>query len=272
MEVESARGNDLGRMLDEAERRIREHPAAIEHGMCLSIEWSLTAVFQPNLREVLALLDAAATDETLAIELIQNVRPPIVREQFHRLVAQRLHNYLASAASLVDHVRRVMRDRNGDIADEFQRRKSVVLADPEIRFVFDLRHYTVHRALPLIGHRFAEKSGGPFESEVQIGVPALKEWDGWSNVSQGFLQRSADSIPLRPLIRKHGDFVGSLNVWLHNALADANAARLSEVDQLVVARNAILVGGDLELARRITAESTARRSLVTDTQAGRSHA
>jgi hypothetical protein len=50
------------------------------------------------------LLDEASTNEELAVELIQNARPPIVRERFHAVATQRLHNYLASAQSLVEHL------------------------------------------------------------------------------------------------------------------------------------------------------------------------
>jgi hypothetical protein len=160
-----------------------------------------------------------------------------------------------------------MRGRSGEIADEFERRKGVVLADPDVRFVFELRHYTVHRALPLIGHRFTERAGEGLESEVQLDVVTLRDWDRWSNVSQHFLAQSVDLIPLRPLIRKHGELVGELNVWLHNALTALNAPRLSEVNQLVLARNTILVGGDPELGKRITAETTARRSSVPEAPA-----
>jgi hypothetical protein len=60
----------------------------------------------------------------------------------------------------------------------------------------------------------------------------------------------------------HGESVGQLNVWLVDTLGEANEPRLAEVNRLVVARNAILVGGDLEVAERITAETSVRRSVM----------
>lgn len=261
MQGESNTGMDLSAKLDEAERRIAEHPAAVEHAQCGLIEWSVTAVFLPNLRELLGLLDAAATNQDLAFELIQNVRPPIVRDQFQRVVTQRLHNYLASTVSLVDHVRRVMKDRDDDIANEFELRKAALLVEqPAIPFVHDLRHFTLHRALPFIGHRLTETEGH-LDSEVQLGVASLQTWDRWSSASRTFLRTSGDSIPLRHVIRHQGQSVADLNMWLLNALNEANAPRLAEVNRLVVARNAILHGVDQEAAERITAETSARRSL-----------
>jgi hypothetical protein len=43
-----------------------------------------------------------------------------------------------------------------------------------------------------------------------------------------------------------------LNARLLNELSNANAQALDEVNALVVARNAILTGGDLAEARRIS--------------------
>lgn len=43
-----------------------------------------------------------------------------------------------------------------------------------------------------------------------------------------------------------------LNGWLLKELASANASALDEVNELVVARNAILTGGDLEAASRMS--------------------
>lgn len=123
---------DLYGELKAAERRIFEHPGYKERMELQALELSITAVFVPNLRELRALLEAASTNEELAFELIQNVREPTVREQFHAQTTQRLPNYLASAQSLVDHVRRLMRDRAGPIAKEFERRKAALLQNPEV--------------------------------------------------------------------------------------------------------------------------------------------
>jgi hypothetical protein len=53
--------------------------------------------------------------------------------------------------------------------------------------------------------------------------------------------------------------VVELNLWLYGRLADANADALAEVDELVVKRNAILGGLDMEEARSVTEEWTRRR-------------
>jgi hypothetical protein len=75
--------------LREPERRITKHPGYQEYLLCLAFERSLTAVFIPNWKELLALLDQVATDPSLALEMVQNVRPPDVREKFQSDTTQR---------------------------------------------------------------------------------------------------------------------------------------------------------------------------------------
>ena len=100
-------------------------------------------VFLPNWREILALLDRAANDGALAMELVQNVRAPTVREQFRAQTIQRLHNYVAGTATLIDHSRRLMKGRSGTIVSEFETMKTSLEQNPEVPFVKDLRNFTL---------------------------------------------------------------------------------------------------------------------------------
>jgi hypothetical protein len=220
------------------------------------------------LRELLTLLEQAATDEQLAIELVQNVRPPIVRERFQALVTQRLHNYLASTTSLVDHVRRVMRGRSDPLAEEYERRKAALRQHPEVDFMVGLRNFTLHRALPLVGHMLSIQNvntpGQSMASEVQLSVAELLDWKGWSMGSRTYVKGQGDGVVLRAVVRLHGELIASFNVWLHTQLVTENAGGIEELNRLVVARNAELIGGDVELAKRVTDEWTARRSGLSD--------
>lgn len=241
--------------LRRAERRIFDHPGYKEYRELEALERSVSGVLIPNLKELLSLLDAAATNEELAIELIQNVREPVVRERFHAATTQRLHNYLASAQSLIDHVRRLMRGRVGPIVEEFERRKAEVLENPEVPFVVDLRNFTLHRTLPFFAHRLSmTKVNTPeqaMESEVELAVGQLLEWDNWSKPSRKYLESQGETVVLRTVIKKHGELVISLNGWLHNELSGANDSALEEVNRLVVEANAIFTGGDLDEAEQL---------------------
>jgi hypothetical protein len=246
--------DDQSEELRAAKRRIEEHPGYKEYRELEALERSIIGVFVPNLHELVALLDAAATNEELAIELVQNVREPVVRDEFHAQVTQRLHNYLASAQSLVDYVRRLIRGRTGKITEEFERRKAETLRNLEVPFMVDLRNYTLHRTLPFLGHRLSltqiSTPEQKMESEVQLSTAQLLAWRGWSSDGRAFLEQSGEAVFLRPVVKRHGQLLLGLNSWLHNELSRANDPAREEANELVVDLNTILTGGDRETAER----------------------
>jgi hypothetical protein len=250
-------GQSVSERLREAGRRIAEHPGYREYLELDALGRSISAVFVPNRDEVLSLLEAASSDWRLAFELVQNVREPTVREYFHARLTRHLHNYLAAAMSLRDHVRRVMRGRTGPIADEFERRKQEALdKNPELSFGFGLRNYTSHRKLPVFPHTLSwtnvNQPNQKIESEVELRVAELLEGETWSAADRTYLKGQGDAVSLRPVIKRHAELVLALNAWLLNELANANARALEEVNELIVARNAILTAGNLEAARRMS--------------------
>lgn len=254
----------MSKELDEAERRIYEHPAYKVFAELEAFGRTLNDVFSGNLAELFTLLDQAATDPDLAFELIQNVHDDSVRERFRALTIQRLHNYLASTMSLVEHARRLLRKRSGPIADDHEARKLLLLANDEVPFMMDLRVFTQHRRLPVLGHRLnmtnVNTVQATFDSEVELEIRALLAWDGWTARSHAFLEQQGEAVVLRPIVRKHGELVFAFNSKLHNALARENEPGLAEVNRLIVERNAVLMGGaSFEGARAYTERIAAER-------------
>jgi hypothetical protein len=247
--------------LDAAQQRIVNHAGYKEKQLCDGLARTVYAVFMPNRNDLLALFDRAASDANLAVELFQNVRRPVVRTRFEGAVMRALHNYVASATALVEHTRRIMRGRSGPIIDELERRKRDVIAHPEVPFVHNLRNYVLHHSLPFIGHevRLQPQPGVLATSEIQLRVRQLTAWDGWSAAARRFVESQGEVLMLRPVIAIHAELTVQLNLWLYEQLAAANEPALSEVNRLVVERNAILGGTDLQEARRVTEEWTKRR-------------
>jgi hypothetical protein len=247
--------------LEAAQQRIVDHLGYREKRLYDGLARTVYAVFVPNRNDLIALLDRAATDANLAVELFQNVRRPIVRTRFEGAVMRALHNYVASAMALVEHTRRIMRGRSGAIVDEFQRLKREAVSNPEVPFVHNLRNYVLHHSLPFIGHqvRLEPQPGVLATSEIRLSVRQLVEWDGWSALARRFIESQGDALVLRPVIERHAELVVGLNVWLYEQLTDANVSALEEVNRLVDEHNAILAGTDVEEARRVTEEWTRRR-------------
>ncbi|WP_248811633.1 hypothetical protein [Frankia sp. AgPm24] len=255
--------HDLRVQLREAERRIGEHPGYQEHARYTTLARTLNNVFIPNWDELTTLLDRPTKDFLLAMELVQNVSPSDIQEKYSAEIVQRLHNYVAGTMTLVDHARRAMRNRTGDIAGEFERRRSQISSHLEIAFVQDLRNFTLHRALPLIGHKLTitgiNTPGQQTVSAIELSTNDLSRWDRWTPKAREFIQNAGDEIALGPLIERHGKLVVDINSWLYESLRDANKLALAEVDDLIVKRNAILFGSSVEDARTKTQKITERR-------------
>src|SRR5205807_10049410 len=124
--------------LQEVRRRMADHPAAKQFAEWRALEVMIEGVFVANLHELLEPLEQAALDWQLATELVQNVHRSGVQERFSSEVARRLHNYVAAALSLVDHVRRIMKGSTDPLGAEFEQRKASVIGADEVVVIKDL--------------------------------------------------------------------------------------------------------------------------------------
>jgi hypothetical protein len=260
--VSNANGS-LADQLKEAERKLFKHSGYRQWVKYSALHQTITAVFIPNWNELLALLEQASADQQLAIELVQNVHRPDVRDRFQALTVQRLHNYVAGTMTLVDHVRRIS-DYVKDVIADFEQRKVALVNHPEVPFVQDLRNYTLHHSLPLVAHRLSMSAvntpAQQMESEVELSVGELLRWKKWSASSKAYLANQDEVVGLRPLVRTHGDLVVKFNMHVYQELARANEPALQEANELVIARNALLVDGDRAAGVRLTNERTERAS------------
>jgi hypothetical protein len=250
--------------LDDVQRRLNEHPGYREHVACEELARTVNAILVRNLDELLALLAQPTWDQTLAVELFQNMYRPDAREAYEAAVTQRLHNYVAGAATLVDHARRLMKGRTGTIAEKFERRKAEVIANPEVPFIKDLRNFVLHQAHPFLGHtvRILDPKG-PATGEIELSATNLLGWSGWKAPARAFIKSQPESFALRPIALRHGQLMVRLHNQLHNELAKANTADLEDANRLVVERNAILGGMDPEAAKRLTEAITKLRESPT---------
>lgn len=114
--------NDLVALLDDAERDILHALALMESG----------PVASPTLDE--------ETRQALLAEA------EAYRQEFWPTLDQRLHNLVASVASLVDQTRPLVDFYSEEPAfqQEFRRRNDVVAGNPRSKFVRRLRNYLVH--------------------------------------------------------------------------------------------------------------------------------
>jgi hypothetical protein len=211
-----------------AERQIAEHPGYRRHLDLQAFHLSIAAVFRSNFLELHGLLREAASDPTLAMELVQNVHEDSVRRDFQAETVRRLHNYLAATMSLVEHARRLMRSASRERVAISDDRKSKLLSHPEVGLMMDLRAFTQHRVLPELFHHLKIGGAGDpdvFESEVGLTTVALLDGDRWSPASRTYLQAHGDYLHLLPLVEVHAALVYEYNVWLHKGVVRRQQGR-----------------------------------------------
>ena len=118
-------------------------------------------------------------------------------EEFLDEVDRLFHNYLASAASLRDHTRRIRRRYAADegFGKDYDFMRVKILGAPVCDFVQDLRNYTLHWRLPVARGKLSWGRDRDLESAVNFMKPDLVLWDGWKTGGKRFLAEAPDEIP-----------------------------------------------------------------------------
>lgn len=232
----------------------------IENSMFLA---TIKDVVEPNWREVLAHMDRPGADPMLALELIQNMRPPVIREQYKAALNRHLHNYIASAFTLRDHSYTIRHDGTSAVAVKHKERVKEMLQDLRMPFVQDLRNYMLYDYLPIVAHLVevtnVNQPNMAMTAQHLLSVPTLLKSTKWSDPSKEFLASCDDTIDLRPLIHDHGAKLLKCNTELFNDLEAANQSNLRELNGLVTRANMALTGLSHQQAEELTRQMTIAR-------------
>jgi hypothetical protein len=233
------------RLRREVETERKAHPMLKVH-----LDWEglrrMVSVHVRNGGELLQVLSAIGTDFELAMELVQNVRPPDVRDAVQAELDQRLHNYVASTSSLVDQTRRVVERYEGTwFAKEYTKRKETITGTPVVGFVRDLRNYALHRALPFLGHSlsFAGAEVENFESQVQLSTAALSAWDGWKAPAKAYLAQCGDAVDLHEAIAAHMAIYEEMWRWILDQHRGLHRTDVCGYNELIMESNWYLSAG-----------------------------
>lgn len=174
--------------------------------------YRIFATNHEELRNMLLVLKSPGT-----IRDVSDEGRPRLREAYAEEVARRLHNYLASASSLVAHRRNFVRGkyRNTELWDEYQGQVDKRFAhEPLARFVQDFRNYILHKSLPATALVFKparrrRKTSG----FVALRVGKLLEWDRWSGDARRYLATFDGDANLRTIVDDYAAIVTSFHRW-----------------------------------------------------------
>jgi hypothetical protein len=134
-------------------------------------------------------------------------------------VAFLLHNYVASAQSLVDHSRVLYRHLfepqglmptyQGEVDRRF-------VDDPLTQFVLKLRQMAQHYTLPNVGHNTAFQQGpegGTMQISLYLTKGDLLRFDSWNAPARRYLDSADERINIHELVRAYHSHVLAFYVW-----------------------------------------------------------
>lgn len=186
-------------------------------------------LFSRNYSELKRLLDKTEEIQT-AIRLTH-------REDIMEEIAFRLHNYVSSAMSLVEHTRRLNKrlyeNRNPEALEEIETEIGKRFVNNETHQIIQgLRDYAQHRKLPIVGRSMsyhALDQTPKLEAAYYLSTESLLEWAGWKplvkqkldklknlSLEDRFFKYQMKDIPINPLITDHHKEVTSFYEWLGN--------------------------------------------------------
>jgi hypothetical protein len=174
-----------------------------------------------------------------------DVRNMQVLYDFQREVARLLHNFVASAMSLVDHTRVLYRDlyeANGRFPEYKEEVKKRFEINPLASFVVCLRQYCQHYKPPPILSQMRWSQESPvFDSRLTLGKGNLEEFSGWKSPAKEFLAKQGDSIDLLDLVDRYYTLVMDFYRWfdkrqkeIHSEEFDKVNAKQKEFAKLVI--------------------------------------
>jgi len=188
-------------------------------------------IFRANYGELRKLL-VFHSQEQHALELWK-LRNRHLLEAFQKEVARLLHNFVASALSLVDHTRVHYRDlyeADGRFPEYKAEVKKRFQTNPLASFVRGLRQFCLHYKIPSIQSEMRYSREPPIlESRLQLIRGNLEEFSAWTSPAKRFLARQEDSIDLLNVMDDYYSLVASFYRWFSDRQRELHSDELDEV-------------------------------------------
>lgn len=166
------------------------------------------------------------------------------RQQFEAVLLEanrHLHNFLASASTLVDHTRNhVKRLYNGTaFYDEYKAVTTQRFAQsPLCRFVHLLRNYNLHYQFPFVMGGMSIQCDPPgqvktVKTQMALRSEALLRWPKWDRYALEYLLASDKEVPIERLSNDYMIAIGDFYDWLRSRELTLQQSVLSRLDDRV---------------------------------------
>ena len=146
-------------------------------------------------------------------------------QQAHRELNRHIHNFVASAKSLVDHTRVFLNASYAKSAvfETIQLKiKSTFSESPVTAFVHDLRNYMVHKGLPN-SHMFFDwrqdpsaGAGPQVTSGIRFDTKSLAGWSSWTAPAKRYMEQCGEHIDIHRFTDEYVVAVTRFHAWLEH--------------------------------------------------------
>jgi len=152
-----------------------------------------------------------------------------------REITRRLHNYLASIKSLIDHTSRFRKELdNSKIEEEFKKEIQRLTRNKCTAFVKLFRNYIQHYTLPIVAaHLRVEKIDlvkPDFEENLTIYLDKEKllKWDNWNQSSIEYMEKYDKEIPLREVFEEYEILNNLFYEWFYDKVREQYKDEINE--------------------------------------------
>lgn len=209
----------LARILESPEYRIAVELDELEAALRLH---------EANYRDVMRTTAELVADDDEEIDRLKELWSSGNRVDLERTwieAARLLHNYLASAYTLLEHTRRHIERLYADLPfeHEYEKEKEDQLTNcPVVRFVTELRRYNTHHRLPLVGGELSIDVDKLPESRVVRSRVCLDVKDlltrgrKWSRPSREYLASAGNWLLVGKLAEEYMRVISPFYLWLRS--------------------------------------------------------
>lgn len=208
------------------------------------------------LMNAVELMDAAQRvkdpDQGLALMMEKNREAGV---QAHRELNRLVHNFLAGAATLVDHTRVFMNENYAGTTVLTAYKEQVTatfLASPVAQFVKGLRNYMLHKGLPNSSMFFTFESDpdgpggtGTMKTGVHYDTESLQDWDKWPSAARTYLSQAGAHLEIHEFAQEYVTLVNHFQSWLDSTLANHHESDLQDLGRLQARLEAVRAPRDL---------------------------
>ena len=235
LEERDRQRRQFGRELRELDRQIEASDAYRLYSRMHLLEKSYF-VFDVNYMNLKHILEEF--EEPTVFKRLWNEENRDRLDLFMNDVIRLFHNYLAGAATLLDHIRTLQGDMHPgtDFSEEYRTRWEEQFGDsPLPRFVEDLLAYTLHVGLPLTVAElnFGRGSGGvEIKSAIKLDAGKLGEWELWSEKGREYLSTLDDKVRLGDILKEHSAVVADFYHWFVTQQTELHQEAMEELKEL----------------------------------------